>query len=175
MKNKILLFLLMISFNSFSQEINLGISLGSGLSNQTLRTESNFSTSAGMVWNTIGGLPYRVDSYLGYNAGLILEIFFDLSSEQVDEKIIKRKISLKTGINYSSQGVIVEDALLAALESGKIAAAALDVFVGEPSPRKDLLSHQKISLTPHIGAATSEAQDRIGTELAEKLISRFGN
>ena len=85
---------------------------------------------------------------------------------------------MKTGakiVNAARGGVIDEDALLAALESGKLAAAALDVFVGEPSPRKDLLSHQKISLTPHIGAATSEAQDRIGTELAEKIITRFGN
>ena len=120
MKNKILLFLLTISFNSFSQEINLGVSLGTGLSNQTLRTESNFNTSAGMEWNTIGGLPYRVDSYLGYNAGLILEIFFDLSSEQVDEKVIKKKISLKTGINYSSQGVIVEDVNMTRFENNLV-------------------------------------------------------
>tara|TARA_Y100000590_G_scaffold362805_1_gene420164 strand:- start:616 stop:1197 length:582 start_codon:yes stop_codon:yes gene_type:complete len=63
----------------------------------------------GVDWNTIGGLPYRVDPYIGYNAGIILQLYFDLSSDGVDEKIIKRKISLKTGLNYSSQGVIVED------------------------------------------------------------------
>lgn len=120
MKNKILLFLLIINFNSYSQEINLGVSVGTGLSNQTLRTQSNFSTSAGMVWNTIGGLPYRVDSYLGYNAGLILEIGFDLSSDQVDEKIINKKISLKTGINYSSQGVIVEDVNMTRFENNLV-------------------------------------------------------
>ena len=70
-------------------------------------------------------------------------------------------------------GVIDEDALINALNNGKVAAAALDVFVGEPSPRKDLISHDKISLTPHIGAATIEAQNRIGTELADKIISFY--
>ena len=78
-------------------------------------------------------------------------------------------------VNAARGGVIDEDALLNALNSGKISAAALDVFIGEPSPRADLLAHNKISLTPHIGAATSEAQDRIGTELADKIISRFSN
>ena len=77
-------------------------------------------------------------------------------------------------VNAARGGVIDEDALINALNNGKIAAAALDVFTGEPSPRTDLLTHEKISLTPHIGAATTEAQDRIGTELADKIISRFG-
>jgi D-3-phosphoglycerate dehydrogenase / 2-oxoglutarate reductase len=74
-------------------------------------------------------------------------------------------------VNASRGGTIDEDALLEALESGKVAAAGLDVFDNEPSPRKDLLSHPRISLTPHIGAATEEAQNKIGIELAEKLIA----
>ncbi|MEM9929912.1 MAG: hypothetical protein AAF840_08850 [Bacteroidota bacterium] len=49
----------------------------------------------------------------------------------------------------------------------------MDVFVGEPSPRRDLLEHPQISVTPHIGAATGEAQYNIGTELAEKIIGHF--
>jgi len=48
--------------------------------------------------------------------------------------------------------------------------AGLDVFINEPSPRQDILSHPRISLTPHIGAATLEAQEKIGTELASKII-----
>jgi D-3-phosphoglycerate dehydrogenase len=75
--------------------------------------------------------------------------------------------------NAARGGVIDEDALLAALDSGKLAHAALDVFVGEPAPREDVLGHAKISLTPHVGAATGEAQDRIGTELADKIIAYF--
>ena len=64
-----------------------------------------------------------------------------------------------------------EDALMAALDSGKVAAAGLDVFENEPTPRADLLAHPKIALTPHIGAATSEAQDRIGIELADQILA----
>ena len=74
-------------------------------------------------------------------------------------------------VNAARGGVINEADLLAALDSGKVAHAALDVFVGEPTPSKEVLAHPSISLTPHIGAATVEAQDRIGTELAEKIIS----
>lgn len=77
-------------------------------------------------------------------------------------------------VNAARGGVIDEDALLAALESGKVAACALDVYDNEPTPRKELLSHPKIACTPHIGAATGEAQDRIGIELAETIIAKFG-
>ncbi len=74
-------------------------------------------------------------------------------------------------INCSRGGTIDEDALLEALNSGKVAAAGLDVFDNEPTPRKDILSHPRISLTPHIGASTEEAQNKIGQELAEKMIA----
>lgn len=77
-------------------------------------------------------------------------------------------------VNAARGGTIDEDALLAALASGKVRSAGLDVFVNEPTPRKDLLEHAQISLTPHIGASTVEAQRNIGLELAEKLIAFFG-
>ena len=77
-------------------------------------------------------------------------------------------------VNSARGGVINEEALLNALNSGKVAAAALDVFDNEPSPREDLLNHPNIATTPHIGAATLEAQDRIGEELADLIISQFG-
>ena len=76
-------------------------------------------------------------------------------------------------VNAARGGVINEDDLISAINNEKVAAAALDVFVGEPKPRKDLLSNNKISLTPHIGAATNEAQDRIGLELADKIIAFY--
>ncbi len=81
--------------------------------------------------------------------------------------------SMKTGagvINASRGGVIDEVALIAALESEKITFAGLDVFESEPNPEIRILMHPKISLTPHIGAATKEAQERIGTELATQII-----
>ncbi len=76
-------------------------------------------------------------------------------------------------INTSRGGVIVEDDLLDALASGKVAFAGLDVYENEPKPNKAILEHPQISLTPHIGASTKEAQERIGIELAEKVIGFF--
>ncbi len=73
-------------------------------------------------------------------------------------------------VNAARGGVIDEVALVAALDSGKISKAALDVFENEPSPEVQILMNPNISLTPHIGAATSEAQLRIGSELADQII-----
>ncbi|MBE8714279.1 D-2-hydroxyacid dehydrogenase [Sphingobacterium hungaricum] len=81
--------------------------------------------------------------------------------------------TLKDGValvNASRGGVIDELELVKALDSGKVSFAALDVFDNEPTPRAEILSHPRISLTPHIGAATNEAQERIGAELANLLI-----
>ena len=74
-------------------------------------------------------------------------------------------------VNCSRGGVIDEVALIEALDNEKVLFAGLDVFENEPNPEIKILMHPKISLTPHIGAATLEAQDRIGTELAEQIIS----
>ena len=74
-------------------------------------------------------------------------------------------------VNCSRGGVIDEEALISALDSGKVAFAGLDVFINEPTPSKQILSHPKISLTPHTGASTVEAQDRIGLSLAEQICS----
>ena len=73
-------------------------------------------------------------------------------------------------INASRGGVVDEVALINALEGGKVLFAGLDVFEDEPSPAVQVLMHPQISMTPHIGAATLEAQDRIGTELAQQII-----
>jgi D-3-phosphoglycerate dehydrogenase len=74
-------------------------------------------------------------------------------------------------INAARGGIINEVALVSALESGKVAFAGLDTFEEEPTPAVQVLMNTKVSLTPHIGAATNEAQDRIGTELAAQIIS----
>ena len=72
-------------------------------------------------------------------------------------------------INASRGGIIDEKELIRNLDSGKIKFAGLDTFENEPTPSVSILMHPKISLTPHIGAATSEAQDRIGEELAKQI------
>ena len=83
-------------------------------------------------------------------------------------KLMKKGVRL---VNTARGGVIEETALLEALDNGTVASAALDVYENEPTPIKALLAHPRIACTPHIGAATLEAQDRIGEELAELIIA----
>ncbi len=70
-------------------------------------------------------------------------------------------------INCARGGIVDEDALVDAIESGKVKGAALDVFAVEPLENERLLQCDKISLTPHIGAATAEAQARIGGNIVD--------
>lgn len=97
---------------------------------------------------------------------------------QKDYVIGKAEIAnMKDGaaiINAARGGVIDEVALIEALDSGKLSFAALDTFEKEPTPAVRVLMNDKISLSPHIGAATLEAQDRIGTELASQIIEVLG-
>ncbi len=78
-------------------------------------------------------------------------------------------------INASRGGIIDEVALLAALDDDKVLFAGLDVFEDEPNPAVQVLMHPKISLSPHIGASTVEAQNRIGIELATQIIALMAN
>jgi D-3-phosphoglycerate dehydrogenase len=104
--------------------------------------------------------------------------FLTLHTPFVDKPLIgaAELATLKKGVglvNCSRGNLIEEGALIDALNSGQVSFAALDVFENEPTPRQDILSHPKISLTPHIGAATNEAQERIGLELANLIIDHF--
>ena len=72
-------------------------------------------------------------------------------------------------INTARGGVVDEEALLEALDSGKIAGAGLDVFEDEPKPSVRLLMNERISMSPHLAGSTEEAQERIGMELAEQI------
>jgi D-3-phosphoglycerate dehydrogenase len=76
-------------------------------------------------------------------------------------------------VNAARGGVIDEDALLDALNSGHLAFAGLDVFENEPTPRADILAHPRIGVSPHIGASTAEAQERIAAELAQTIIAFY--
>ncbi len=83
---------------------------------------------------------------------------------------------MKTGagiINCARGGAIIENVLLENLNSGKISFAAIDVYEEEPTKNSELLNHASVSLTPHIGASTKEAQDRIGKEVVEIISNYF--
>lgn len=85
-------------------------------------------------------------------------------------EVMKDRVGI---VNASRGGIIDEGSLIRALDAGKVAFAGLDVFDGEPYPSKEILTHSKISLSPHIGAATLEAQQRIGEELANLIINNY--
>ena len=104
--------------------------------------------------------------------------FISLHTPFADKPILGKAEfdAMKAGVgvvNCSRGGTIDEAALMDALDSGKLAFAGLDVFDHEPTPLEAILKHPKISLTPHIGASTNEAQERIGTELANLIIAHF--
>jgi len=89
----------------------------------------------------------------------------------IDAKALGRMKKGAALVNAARGGVVDEVALVEALDNEQLSFAALDTFENEPKPEIKLLMHPKISLTPHIGAATVEAQDRIGEELAAQIIS----
>ncbi len=74
-------------------------------------------------------------------------------------------------INCGRGGLVDEDALLAALEAGRIAGAGLDVYEDEPTHRQALTGHPRVVATPHIGAQTKEAQERIAIETAHMVLA----
>jgi D-3-phosphoglycerate dehydrogenase len=92
--------------------------------------------------------------------------------DKAEFEMMKNEVGI---VNCARGGVINEVALIEAIDNGKVLFAGLDVFENEPTPEVQILMQPKISLTPHIGAATLEAQDRIGTELAEQIISLLKN
>lgn len=93
----------------------------------------------------------------------------------LDAKSIEKMKDGAAIINTSRGGIVDEEALLAAIDSGKIRYAALDVFENEPTPAIKVLMRPELSLSPHIGASTLEAQARIGEELAEAIIEKVPN
>lgn len=104
--------------------------------------------------------------------------FISLHTPFADQPILGAAefAKMKNGVgivNCSRGGTIDEPVLIEALNSGKVSFAGLDVFNNEPTPLAEILTHPKISLTPHIGASTNEAQERIGTELALLIIDHF--
>jgi D-3-phosphoglycerate dehydrogenase len=153
----------------------------------------------GIGMNVLAHDPYVTDASIGIR----INMFEDLSLEvKVRTEPIERVLreadiitfhlpggsapligkaeieTMKNGvvlINTARGGVIDEEILLEGLQNGKIGGAGLDVFENEPTPKAALLNHPNVSITPHIGASTVEAQSYIGMELADKIIAFFGD
>lgn len=138
-----------------------------------------FPFSGNITLNLQGGIKVDIPVQTVSLAEVIAQSdFISLHTPFADKPILGADefAAMKQGVgivNCSRGGTIDEKALVEALNSGKVAFAGLDVFDNEPTPAKELLSHPKISLTPHIGAATNEAQERVGTELANLIIDHF--
>jgi len=111
----------------------------------------------------------KSSDYISLHIPFIKEMGPTLGAEQF--------AAMKDGVrivNAARGGVVSEAALLEALNSGKVAAAALDVFEKEPTMNTELVNHPNVSVTPHIGASTAEAQKRIGVETYRTVLSFFG-
>ena len=145
-----------IAIDQHTYSVDIPIKIGNELINVSCITETSLSEVIGKMDYISIHVPKQADG-----SAVITSKEFEL---------MKKGVIL---VNAARGGVINEDDLIIALNSGKVAACALDVFENEPNPRKDLLNHAKIACTPHIGAATAEAQDRIGEELASLIINQF--
>ncbi len=168
-----------IGFGRIGQETaRIGLALGMNVMPVDLViNESNLSIS--LFNNEDINLTVRVPT-VSWNTMLENSDFISLHVPFGGKALIGAKEfeKMKDGvviINAARGGTIDEDALLEALNSGKVGGAGLDVFENEPTPLKALLEHPRVSLSPHIGASTLEAQRNIGIELAEKIIAYYNS
>ena len=106
--------------------------------------------------------------YISLHIPFIKELGPTLAEKQFE--IMKDGVRI---VNAARGGVVCEKSLLKALNSGKVAAAALDVFEEEPTLHEELINHPNVSVTPHIGASTAEAQKRIGIETYRTVLNFF--
>lgn len=144
------------------------------LNNEDVEVDLNFHPSIGKqkVSITFKCVPFT--KLLVQSDFITLHVPFPKETAPV---IGKKEFDLmKSGVgivNTARGGVVSENDLLEALNSGKVSFAGIDVFEGEPIIKDMLRNHPKVSLSPHIGGSTKEAQERIGIELAEKVVEFF--
>ena len=163
-----------IGFGKIGQEVaKKGIGLG-----MKILAHDKFINEQNITLNFFNGekKTFTIET-IELNEVLKNSDFITLHVPKIDNKALigAEEIGMmKTGagiVNTSRGGNIDETALMFALDKEKLSYAGLDVFENEPTPSIHLLMHNAISMSPHIGAATLEAQDRIGSELAEQIIS----
>ncbi len=118
---------------------------------------------------------YSLDQMLAETDFVTLHVPFSGGKAILGKEEIAKMKKGSYIINTARGGTVDEQALLDAINSDHLAGAALDVFDQEPSPQEEILTHPKISVTPHTGASTLEAQRNIGLELADKIIAFYGD
>jgi D-3-phosphoglycerate dehydrogenase len=116
------------------------------------------------------------DKVLAKSDFITLHVPLDKTGPTIGKKELDQMKKGVILVNCSRGGVVEEHALLEALKSGKVGGAALDVFVNEPptEAQKELINHPRVSVSPHIGGSTVEAQERVGVEIALK-VNKFFN
>lgn len=151
--------------------IKIGISLGMSIVayNRTPKTENvKISFFDGQ------SLHFEIKS-VNLDEVLKKSDFISINISNAEKYFIDNEqiVMMKEGVfiaNTARGGVLNEVALIDAIERGKVAGAALDVFENEPNPEIEILMNPALSLSPHIGGNTLEAQNRIAEELAEQII-----
>jgi D-3-phosphoglycerate dehydrogenase len=148
-----------MAFDPYVEKLDLSLDL------PALGTNSRIKVSI----NTVSE-----DSVISQSDFITFHVPFNEGEKAIIDMAKMAKMKKGVGlINCSRGGVISEKDLLDNLNSGHVAFAGLDVFEKEPPVNMDILKHPHVSLTPHIGGSTKEAQNRIGIELAEKVIEHF--
>ena len=147
-----------IAIDQYSTPVNISVSLGL---NNKIDIEITPTTDLKSVLGNLDYISIHVPKQADGSAVI----------RSAEFALMKKDVRI---VNAARGGVIDEIDLIEALNNGTVAGIALDVYENEPNPKKELISHPKIACTPHIGAATNEAQDRIGEELAQLIIAQFG-
>ncbi len=162
-----------IGFGSIGQEVaKMGISLGMKVMVLTRKPQTKTLTLEFFDGQSVS---FEVTSTNDMDAFLTEADFISLNTPKTNEYIIDTPQfeKMKDGVyivNTARGGVMNEVALIDFIESGKVAGAALDVFEREPNPEVLILMNPALSLSPHVGGNTVDAQEKIGVELAEQII-----
>ncbi|SEM33930.1 D-3-phosphoglycerate dehydrogenase [Chryseobacterium taichungense] len=162
-----------IGFGSIGQEVaKMGISLGMKVIVLTRKPQKKVLT---LEFFDGQSLNFEITSTNDMDAFLKEADFISINTPKTNEYIIDTPQfeKMKDGVyivNTARGGVLNEVALIDFIESGKVAGAALDVFEKEPNPEVLLLMNPALSLSPHVGGNTVDAQEKIGVELAEQII-----
>ncbi|MDO3424469.1 D-2-hydroxyacid dehydrogenase [Chryseobacterium sp. APV1] len=162
-----------IGFGSIGQEVvKMGISLGMKVKVLTRKPKTKVLTLEFFDGQTVS---FEITSTNNMDKFLKDTDFISLNTPKTNEYIIDTPQfeKMKDGVyivNTARGGVMNEVSLIDFIESGKVAGAALDVFEKEPTPEVLLLMNPSLSLSPHVGGNTVDAQEKIGLELAEQII-----